>query len=318
VNIANAFNVRSTSLASRWLPAGVSLLLVIALVLLLADRLPVFDRPEAAKALDLQHGADTTEAANEQHTAYDPENTNMFAKVEDGGDSGNRHPAQLPDTSLQLYLQGVMATDDGRLGYAIIRSSDQQELHFRVGDSVFGLATLEVIYVDRVILRRNGLQETLRLPVGFMAHDIEYAHDREDETRALVSDFRSKLINRDGMALIRMFGFEETYRNGGFVGFTVKIAGEQGADMLAVLGIEEGDVITAVNGKRFADVLDAIQSLPALKDATEVDVEIDRSGVPMFFHFELDQLDAVAAKTGQPSAMPVTSETAARESTALP
>jgi hypothetical protein len=116
------------------------------------------------------------------------------------------------------------------------------------------------------------------------------------------------------MALIRMFGFEETYGNGGFIGFTVKIVGEDGARMLEVLGVQEGDVITAVNGKRFAESLVAIESLSTLKDATEVDVEIDRQGVPMFFHFDFDQLDAAGAEEPQAASVAL-EDAAAGEST---
>jgi S1-C subfamily serine protease len=64
--------------------------------------------------------------------------------------------------------------------------------------------------------------------------------------------------------------------------------------MLEVLGVEEGDLITAVNGKRFSESLEATQSLTKLKDATEVDIEIDRKGVPLFFHFDFADLEQAA------------------------
>ena len=128
------------------------------------------------------------------------------------------------------------------------------------------------------------------------------------EARRIVTDFREKLLARDGMSLIRMFGFEETYGNGGFIGFTVKIVGEDGARMLEVLGVQEGDVITAVNGKRFAESLEAIESLRTLKDATEVDVEIDRQGVPMSFHFDFDQLDAAGVEEARAASVAVEAE----------
>ena len=204
-----------------------------------------------------------------------------------------------PDSKLNLFLKGVVATADDQLGYAIIRSADGQEFPFRAGDSIYGLAKLEQIHIDRVIIRNDGLREVLRLPIEFMAREHSGEEARKKEARRIVTDLRQKLLARDGMALIRMFGFEETYRNGGFVGFTVKVVGEDGPRMLEVLGVQEGDVITAYNGKRFAESLEAIESLHTLKDATEVDVEIDRKGVPMFFHFDFDQLDATADEDAQ-------------------
>jgi len=236
----------------------------------------------------------------------------------DRGGSQIQHTVRPTDSTQELLLKGVVATDDDQLGYAIIRSSDDQEFHFRAGDSVYGLATLEEIHVDRVIIRHNGLREVLRLPIEFMARDLSLELARKTEARRIVTDLRKKLLARDGMALIRMFGFEETYRNGGFMGFTVKIVGEDGARMLEVLGVEEGDVITAVNDKRFAESLEAIQSLSALKDATEVDVEIDRQGVPMFFHFDFDQLDAAGGEDAQAASVALEDAAAGAEASTAP
>ena len=159
---------------------------------------------------------------------------------------------------------------------------------------MFGLATLEEIYVDRVILLRGGRHETLRLPIEFMASDPVMERERKKEAKRIVSDFRHKLVSRKGMELIKMFGFDTAYKNGGFYGFKVKIIGEDGARMLETLGVEEDDLITAVNGKRFSESIEAVESLKKLKDATEVDVEIERGGVPLFFHFDFADLEQAA------------------------
>jgi len=211
--------------------------------------------------------------------------------------------AQSPETALDLILKGIVATDDHRQGYAIIRNRDQQEKYFRVGDNVYSLATLEEIHVDHVILLHDGRYETLHLPIEFMAREHFAQQARNKEARRIVTNYREKLLARDGMALINMFGFEETFANGGFIGFTVKVLGKDGERMLEVLGVEEGDVITAVNGKRFAESLEAIESLKELKDATEVEIEIDREGVPMFFQFDFDQLDAAGAEEPQAASL---------------
>ncbi|MGB5474787.1 MAG: type II secretion system protein N [Gammaproteobacteria bacterium] len=257
------------------------MLLVFVLVLLLADKV---------------HGQ-----AESNHSDA------IYAKAE----SPARSTEQSVETVFGLYLKGILATEDQHLGYAIIRSPDEQEWHFRVGESVYGLAMLEQIHIDRVILSRNGRRETLRLPAEFMAPDTALERARKIEARRIVSDFRSKLVNRDGMELIKMFGFDTAYRNGGFAGFTVEVVGEDGARMLEVLGVEAGDLITAVNGRRFAESIEAVQSLTELKDATEVDVEIERNGVPMFFHFDLDQLGAPG--TDAPRAVSVVHEDAVVE-----
>ena len=227
--------------------------------------------------------------------------SHLFGEADEADAGQVERVLTVPETKLQLALKGIVSTDDSKLGYAIIQKSDKEEKHFQVGESVFGLATLDEIYVDRVILLRDGRYETLRLPVESMASDLTMERARKQEAKRIVSDFRQKLINRDGMALIKLFGFDTTFRNGGFAGFTIKTLGEEGARMLEVLGVEEGDLITAVNGKRFSESLEATQSLTELRHATEVDIEIDRKGIPMFFHFDFADLEQAAGneeKTG--------------------
>ena len=310
MNISNFTGGFSKPWNRSWLPGLVNVMLVSGLVLLLADWVQGFDDTPGSDAPQMHDTVMSTQPENESPDVVDTlVEAQLFDAVDDAGENQAQRPIQVPDTALDLFLKGIVATSDHRDGYAIIRSPDEQEWPFRTGDSVYGLATLEEIYIDRVILRRDGRYETLRLPIEFMAREHSGEEARKKEARRIVTDFREKLLARDGMALIRMFGFEETYGNGGFIGFTVKIVGEDGARMLEVLGVEEGDVITAVNGKRFAESLEAIESLRTLKDATEVDVEIDRQGAPMFFHFDFDQLDAAGA--GEPKAASVVLEDAA-------
>ena len=218
----------------------------------------------------------------------------LFGVVDEQEKTNVKRMLNAPETRLKLSLKGIVATDDHLDGYAIIQKPDKEELHFKVKDSVFGLATLEEIYIDRVILLRGGRYETLRLPIEFMASDPVMERERKKEAKRIVSDFRHKLVSRKGMELIKMFGFDTAYKNGGFYGFKVKIIGEDGARMLETLGVEEDDLITAVNGKRFSESIEAVESLKKLKDATEVDVEIERGGVPLFFHFDFADLEQAA------------------------
>jgi general secretion pathway protein C len=278
----------------RFLPLIVNIALVLGIGWVLADdAMKVF-------GIALEEPAPVVEAPAPAQTARPTVDTASIADWHLFGIAGGQEKAKVqrmldaPETQLKLALKGVVATDDHHSGYAIIQKPDKEEQHFKVDDSVFGLATLEKIYIDRVILLRNGRHETLRLPIEFLAGDLFMERQRKEEAKRIVSDFRSKFVNSQGMELIKMFGFDTAYRNGSFVGFTVKVMGEDGARMLEVLGVEEGDLITAVNGKRFAESIEAVNSLTRLKDATGVDVEIDRKGVPLFFHFDFADLEQAA------------------------
>ena len=195
-----------------------------------------------------------------------------------------------PVTQLKLTLRGIIAEDQKHLGIAIIQQDNKKdEKPFSVKQSVFGLATLEEIYEDRIILLRNGKFETLRLPEDALPreHFLSSAAVKAARKRT-ATDFRNRVLNGDGEDLINLFGFDTAYKHGGFIGFTVKALGEEGREMMRILGVEDGDLITVVNGLRLSESLDALEKLKKLKTAISVDIIIERDGNEIPFHFDFD------------------------------
>ena len=284
-----ANNILHAVLQNKWLQRSINLLLIGWLGwLAVSHTMPYFKETAPASSAPVQIAQTTSQT----HTVDGQEiaDWHLFGTATPTEQTIEPDTLNAPDTHLKLALKGIVATDDVKKGYAIIQKPDKQEKHFSVNDSVFDLATLEEIYVDRVILLRNGKYETLRLPVEFMATDLYLERQRKMKAKRIVSNLRQKLVNRNGMELIKMFGFDTAYKNGSFIGFTINAVGEDGPRLMKTLGVEENDLITVVNGKRLSESLEAVQSLTELKDATEVDIEIERHGVPMSFHFELDPL----------------------------
>jgi len=70
----------------------------------------------------------------------------------------------LPKTNLRLTLTGVSAGSGDKAASALIEGPDKSTLLYKVGDSVPGNATLNNIYVDRVVLKRSGRLENLYFP----------------------------------------------------------------------------------------------------------------------------------------------------------
>ena len=195
-----------------------------------------------------------------------------------------------PESKLKLTLRGILATTgDPTQGYAQIENDKKVEENFGYKDQIFGLATLEQIHIDRVIISRNGKFETLRLPIDFLGGKHFLSAQRKLEQKKIVTDFRKLLVNRKGMDLIKLFGFDTVYKNGGFYGFVIKVLGEDGQKMIDTLGVKEGDIIVAVNGEKFSESIQAVNNLTKLKDATSVNVEVDREGIHLFFDLEFDE-----------------------------
>lgn len=70
----------------------------------------------------------------------------------------------VPETNLNLDLDGLrMSTEGGEAGNAIIRTPDGIGKNYSVGDEILAGVTLERILSDRVIINRDGADETLML-----------------------------------------------------------------------------------------------------------------------------------------------------------
>ena len=69
---------------------------------------------------------------------------------------------EAPETALNLDLLGLrMSTEGGESGNAIIRTPDGVGRNYSVGDDILAGVTLERILSDRVIINRDGANETL-------------------------------------------------------------------------------------------------------------------------------------------------------------
>lgn len=70
----------------------------------------------------------------------------------------------LPETSLALVLRGVFTASDPKQASAIIEGAEGETQMVRVGASVAPNTVLDQVYSNRVVLARNGLQESLYFP----------------------------------------------------------------------------------------------------------------------------------------------------------
>lgn len=69
-----------------------------------------------------------------------------------------------PETSLNLQLDGLRMSDEASVaGTAIVRTPNGQTENYQIGDEIIAGVTLERILSDRVIINRDGANETLML-----------------------------------------------------------------------------------------------------------------------------------------------------------
>ena len=95
-----------------------------------------------------------------QTTTVDSSRLASFSVFKVVAASNSADTANAPETNLQLKLDGVFASNNAEQSSAIISEQGQGiGKLYRVGQQVSGGATLSAVYVDRVLLQRNGVDE---------------------------------------------------------------------------------------------------------------------------------------------------------------
>ena len=183
--------------------------------------------------------------------------------------------ANAPDTALQLKLDGVFVSAETRLSSAII--SDQGQgvgKLYKVGDQVAGGATLSAVYVDRVLLKRNGNDEILRfVKTNLLGNDAPPASAPSLKSgTAQVRDMLGQAINRlnnEPDAYIAEMGLIS--RGQGY-----EITDNAPSHLRANLGLKAGDKILRLNGQPLGNVQQDKNLLQQIQQSGHARIEIQR------------------------------------------
>ncbi len=189
-----------------------------------------------------------------------------------------------PDTQLSLELRGTITATEASQALAIIAERGGQERVYAVGDAVPGGATLHAVHLDRVLLRRAGRLEALRLPRG---DDPQLARRAAAPPAArtsgpAVSAFPARaatvqeVIQQGGIALTEVIRPQPVFKDGRQQGYRV-YPGRQ-RQQFTQLGLRPGDLITQINGMSLDDPARGMEIFRNLADSTSVTVTIDRNG----------------------------------------
>ena len=195
-------------------------------------------------------------------------------------------PADAPDTRLKLTLRGALASDEPDNARAIIADAQGKDEQYSIGDTLPGNAELSEIYPDRVILKRNGRYETLRLPDDTRSADNR-AVRRTVQPNRRVSTARSPSQQR--LASVRqqlrqnpaqiqdvLRAAVHTDDAGNMIGYALS-PGNNPA-LFAELGLVEGDVVVEVNDMQLSDPNNSGRALQMLRSGSPVQVKLLRNG----------------------------------------
>jgi len=195
----------------------------------------------------------------------------------------------VPETSLNLQLDGLrMSTESEGAGNAIIRTPDGRGKNYRIGDQIMPGVTLERILSDRVIINRDGADETLMLggrgaglsvisddsqvitPGGAASAGVSEADETAD-TAVIEGQLEGPEV------LFGAINAGAVMTNGTLSGYRLSPIGS--ADVMRRAGLQPGDVLLQINGTSVAglDMNDVVDRISSIETA---ELQINRNGSP--------------------------------------
>lgn len=203
---------------------------------------------------------------------------------------------QAADTQLALTLKGAVASSDPSRSRAIIASADAQEI-YQSGQSLNnapGNVVLQEIHPTYVLLDNNGRIEALRMDEAQAPAELPAVAPvvttqnsaTASSSFSLPAGIDSSSALTDLVRIQPVFEASDSALAGSLRGLQIRHGSRQ--DFLAAVGLQQGDLITAVDGRRLQATADLpalmsrlssqqAVSLQVLRDQTSLTVELDRS-----------------------------------------
>jgi general secretion pathway protein C len=169
-------------------------------------------------------------------------------------------PSSAPATTLNLFLAGTIAGPDPVQGWAIIGENAQSARVVATGSSLAGGAVLKAVYPDRVVLELGGRLESLMLPRLSGAAGVYPARAASSDAGAMIDAVRNAIGSQAGMARIgEIVRPQPVFANGALRG--VRAYPGANRQLFMKLGLQPGDLVTAINGAQLDNVQRATETL---------------------------------------------------------
>jgi general secretion pathway protein C len=278
--------------ASRTAPQVVMVVLVIAiawqlvqLTWLLLDRGPQPQPPTAPPPMNVapvRSGVDIQSIVN----------AHLFdvAEAPAAADAAN-----APATQANLVLSAVFASEDPAKGLAIIGESAQAGKVFAVGSVVRSGLKLHSVYIDKVILDRNGSLEALALPKPNSALVINRPPPPQQNR---VAENLRRMAETNPSAFTEIIRPQPVFANGVQRGYRV-YPGRNRAQF-SKLGLVPGDLVLAINGTPLDDPQRGREIFDTIGSAGQVNVTVERNGQTQDLTLNMAQVTVPDANGGQP------------------
>ncbi len=209
--------------------------------------------------------------------------------------------ANAPPTQAPLVLAGVMATSEPTAGFAFIGESAAAAKFRRVGESLPGGVTLHSVYSDRVMLDRGGRLESLMLPryKGSTALPAPVAARPQAQPTRFAENLR-RIAETNPAAFSEIVRPQPVFAGGTQRGYRVYPG--RNRQQFAKLGLQPGDLVTAVNGTPLSDQANSMQIFNTISSTDRVTLTVERNGQTQQLNVNTAQIELpdANAPTGMP------------------
>lgn len=267
------------------------ILLAVALARLAADL--IWDAPlsngntaPATSSLRKSEAGFADSAGGTVINTVSPALSQLFGMPDSGGASEVAEQQPLQPTSLNLTLKGILADTESDNRLALISAGGGKEQVYRLGQKIEGA---EIIRIEsrRVVIRRNGVNEALDLEVkkleGQAISRVEQPHENissgirklSDTDRTITRNTLKQQMNN--LPSLLQQATAVPYNEGGEQkGF--RIVDLKKGSVFEQLGIQQNDIIYAVNGTPVRNTEEALSAYRMIGTTSNFMIGILRNG----------------------------------------
>lgn len=213
----------------------------------------------------------------------------------------------IPKSSLPLIVRGIIYGSKENSGLAVIEMKSKSVNSFMVGDTIMPNVILDMILEDKVVISNAGNKEYLKLerveivqnkrarkkskprsterttlaPIANEPPPENYSEDgfeRAGGKIAMTQEYKKRMLT-SGLAQILQDAKAEPHLVGTELrGFKLTRIREN--SIYQKSGLQNGDVITEINGNALNDTGRAIRLLNQLRNESHIEIRFERDGNP--------------------------------------
>lgn len=217
--------------------------------------------------------------------------------------------AEAVKSDLPIKLVGTIFGGDPYSGIALIENSQKKSVNsFFVGDSVTKEAIVKEIYKERIIVDRGGRREYIEIspteltrtrrkkksapkntepgiaPIATEPPPPSFKEDgfeRKEKDITMTQAYRQKLLTTDFTKVLQDCKATPNMVDGELRGFIITRIRKD--SIYEKAGMQNDDIVEEVNGVPLTDTSQAIRLLQSLRNESEIEVRVKRSGTPITF-----------------------------------